>query len=91
MMVFKTKAGSANSLPSSWEFRAVFKVNRAAKGHELIDKISPKAKITCKKQKVLKCVAFFTGGEDRLDVNRTAKNTLVLINVLRIQRSLFLD
>ena len=91
MTVFKTKAGSANSLHSSWEFRAVFIVNRAAKRHELVDKISPKAKITCKKQNVLKCVAFLTGGEDQLVVNRTAKNTLVVINVLRIQRSLFLD
>ena len=48
-------------------------------------KISPEAKITSKKQRVLKCFAFLTGGEDRLHVNRTAKNTLVLINVLRIQ------
>ena len=50
MMVFKTKTGSANSLHSSWEFRAVFNVNRAAKGHELVDKLSPKAKTTCEKQ-----------------------------------------
>ena len=44
--------------------------------------ISLKAKITSKKQ-VLKWVAFLTEGEDRLNVNRTAKNTL--INLLRIQ------
>ena len=53
-------------------------------------KISPKAKITSKKQKVLKCVAFLTGDEDRLNVNRTSKNTLVLINVLN-NTTLFLD
>ena len=46
--------------------------------------ISLKAKITSKKQ-VLKWVAFLTEGEDRLNVNRTAKNTLGLINLLRIQ------
>ena len=34
---------------------------------------------------VLKCNASLTGGEDRFDVNRTAKRTLVLIKVLRIQ------
>ena len=42
------------------------------------------AKITSKKQ-VLKWVAFLKEGEDRLNVNRTAKNTLDLINLLRIQ------
>ena len=68
MMVFKTKAGSANSLHSSWEFRAVFNVNRATKGHELVDKTSPNAKMSCKKQKVLQRVAFLTGGWDWLDV-----------------------
>ena len=41
--------------------------------------------MTSKKQKVLKCVASLRGDEDRFDVNRNAKNTLVLINVLRIQ------
>ena len=41
--------------------------------------------MTSKKQKVLKCVASLTGDEDRFDVNRNAKKTLVLINVLRIQ------
>ena len=35
-------------------------------------KISSKAKITFKNQKDLKCVASFTGGEDRFDVNRAA-------------------
>ena len=35
-------------------------------------KISSKAKITSKNQKDLKCVASFTGGEDRFDVNRAA-------------------
>ena len=47
-------------------------------------KIGRKAEIKSKKQKVLKCVAFFTGGKDWFNVNRTAKNTLVLIKVLRI-------
>ena len=77
---------SANSLHLSWEFRADFNVNRAAKEHAGEGQKSPqKAKITSKKQKVLKCVAFLAGAEDRLHVNRTEKNTLVLINVLRIQ------
>ena len=40
-----------------------------------LTKISPKAKITSKEQKVLKCVAFVTGSEDWFNVNRTAKNT----------------
>ena len=53
-------------------------------------KISRKAKITSKKQKVLKSVVFLTGGEDRLNVNGTAKKTLVLINVLN-KTNLFLD
>ena len=53
-------------------------------------KISRKAKITSKKQKVLKSVAFLTGGEDRLNVNGTAESTLVLINVLN-NTNLFLD
>ena len=48
------------------------------------------AKITSKKQKVLKSVVFLTGEEDRLNVNGTAKNTLVLINVLN-NTHLFLD
>ena len=38
---------------------------------------------TSKKQKVLKCLAFLAGNEDRLKVNETAQNTLVL----RIQPS----
>ena len=50
-----------------------------------LTKISRKAKINSKKQRVLKCVAFLTGGEDWLNVNRTANNTLVMIKVLRIQ------
>ena len=53
-------------------------------------KISRMAKITSKKQKVLKSVVFLTGEEDRLNVNGTAKNTLVLINVLN-NTNLFLD
>ena len=53
-------------------------------------KISRKAEITSKKQKVLKSVAFLTGGEDRLNVNGTAENTLVLINVSN-NTNLFLD
>ena len=48
------------------------------------------AKIASKKQKVLKSVVFLTGEEDRLNVNGTAKNTLVLINVLN-NTNLFLD
>ena len=35
-------------------------------------------------KKVRKFVAFLTGGEDWLNVNRPGKNTVVLINVLRI-------
>ena len=35
-------------------------------------------KNTSKKQKVVKCVAFLTGGEDRLNVNRIGKDTLVI-------------
>ena len=66
--------------------RADFSVNWAAKEHAGEGRKSPqKAKITSKKQKVLKCVAFLTGAEDRLHVNRTEKNTLVLIDVLRMQ------
>ena len=77
---------SADSLHLSWEFRADVNVNRAAKEHAGEGQKSPqKAKITSKKQKVLKCVAFLTGAKDRLHVNRTEKNKLVLINVLRIQ------
>ena len=53
-------------------------------------KISPEAKITSKKQKVLKSVVFLAGEKDRLNVNGTAKNTLVLINVLN-NTNLFLD
>ena len=49
----------------------------------LVDKISQKTQINSEK-KVRKYVAFFTGGEDWLNVNRPAKNTLVLIKVLRI-------
>ena len=58
-----------------------FNVNRAAKDTSWLTKISPYVKITSKKQKVLKCVASLTGDEGRFDVNRNAKNTLVLINV----------
>ena len=53
-------------------------------------KISRKAKITSKKKKVLKSVTFLKGGEDRLNVNGTEKNTLVLINVLN-NTNLLLD
>ena len=49
----------------------------------LVDKISRK-KIINSKKKVRKYVAFLTGGEDWLNVNQPAKNTLVLIKVLRI-------
>ena len=44
----------------------------------LVDKISRKTEISSKK-KVRKYVAFLTEGEDWLNVNRPAKNTLVLI------------
>ena len=71
---------SANSLHLSWEFRADFSVNWAVKEHAGERQKSPqKAKITSKKQKVVKCVAFLTGGEERLNVNRIGKDTLILI------------
>ena len=43
----------------------------------MVDKKLSKGKnnLTFKKQKVLKCVAFLTAGEDQLNVNRTMKNT----------------
>ena len=47
----------------------------------LVDKISGKTYINSKK-KGPKYVAFLTGGEDWLNVNRPAKNKLVLIKVL---------
>ena len=74
---------SANSLHSSREFRAVSMQIELQK-NMLVDKNLSKGKTKFKKQKVLKCVAFLTGGEDWLSVNRAAKNTLVLIKVLRI-------
>ena len=49
----------------------------------LVGKISLKTNKFYKK-KVCKYVAFLTGGEDWLNVNRPRKNTLVLIKVLRI-------
>ena len=53
---------SANSLHFSWEFRAVFNQRKSScKRTRCLTKISPK-KITSKKQKILKCVAFRTGG-----------------------------
>ena len=52
---------SANSLHSSWEFGAVFNVNRAAEDTSWLTKLSQQAKMTSKKQKVLKCVASLTG------------------------------
>ena len=33
----------------------------------------------------MRYLASLTGDEDRFDVNRNAKNTLVLMNVLRVQ------
>ena len=50
-----------------------------------VDKKLSKGKHNFCKTKGSQCVAFLTGGEDRLNVNRTAKNTLVLRNFLRIQ------
>ena len=50
----------------------------------LVDKISRETLTNSKKEKVRKHVAFLTGGEDWLNVNRPGKNTLVLIKVLRI-------
>ena len=64
--------------------------NSSCKRTHWLTKISRKAKITSKKQKVRKSGAFFKGGEDQLNVNGTAKNTLVLINVLN-NTNLFLD
>ena len=50
-----------------------------------LKEISRKAKINSKKQKALKFVVYLSGGEDWLIVDRTAKNTLVLIKVFRIR------
>ena len=44
---------SANSLHSSWEYRAVFKCKSSCKRRRWLTKISPKAKITYIEQKVL--------------------------------------
>ena len=48
------------------------------------------AAITSKKQKVLKCVAFLTGGEDRLNVNRKCEE-LAGSDKLFENTTLFLD
>ena len=54
---------SANSLHFSWEFRAVFNQRKlSCKRTRWLTKISPKKKYLPKKQKILKCVAFRTGG-----------------------------
>ena len=73
---------SANSLHFSWEFRAVFNQRKSScKRTRCLTKISPK-KITSKKNKRSSNALHSAREEDRLNVNRTAKNSLVLINVL---------
>ena len=75
----------ANSLHSSREFTAV-SIQIELQKNMLVDKNLSKGilKKNSIKQKVRKRVELVTGGEDLLSVNQTAKNTLVMINFLRI-------
>ena len=72
MMVFKT----ANSLLIPYGSLGLSSMQIEMQKDTLVDKNLSKGKnnLTSKKQKVLKCVAFLTAGEDRLNVNRTVKN-----------------
>ena len=73
MMVFKT----ANSLLIPHGSLGLSSMQIELQKDTLVDKNLSKGKnnLTSKKQKVLKCVAFLTAGEDRPNVNRTVKNT----------------
>ena len=85
-MVLKTKGPQIRCIRLG-VIRAVFKCKSSCKRTRWLTKLSPKAKITYKEQKLLSQMRYIllTGCEDRLNVNQTAKHTLVLINVLRIQ------
>ena len=76
MIVFKTKGSKIRCIPHG-SF-GLSQCKSSSKKNMLVDKISRKTCINSKK-KVRKYVAFLTGGEDWLNVNRPVKNTLVLI------------
>ena len=74
IMIVKTKGRQVRCIAQR---RGVLRCLKQQK-NMLVDKISLSKKINSNK-KDRKCVAFLMGGEDWLNVNRPAKNTLVLI------------
>ena len=80
MIVFKTKGPQVRCVAHG-SF-GLSQCKSSSKKSMLVDKISRKTLINSK-NKVRKYAAFLTGGEGWLNVNRPAKNTLVLLKVLR--------
>ena len=76
MIVFKTKGPKIRCIPDG-SF-GLSQCKSSSKKNMLVVKISRKTSINSKK-KARKYVAFLTEGEDWLNVNRPAKNMLVLI------------
>ena len=74
--VFKTKSPQIRCIP-----HVSFGLSRKAssKKNMLVDKSLERHKYVLKRKKVRKFVAFLTGGEDWLKVNRPETNKLVLI------------
>ena len=76
MIVFKTIGPQIRCIPHG--SLGLSHCKSSSKKNMLVGKISRKTEINSKK-KFRKYVAFLTGGEDWLNVNRPAKKTLVLI------------